>query len=206
MIPLTPKSSLTEAKYTKLLDDISNETMSALNRIFDDFDEDMPDELVTHFFSMYRYYEICDEDESVFLQCVSDIYNEHANYYKKILQAYKNDIDITKITERTSSRQDQSAGSKTSTGTSLVASTDKRYDLPNSQVTGQDGGYLSEKGTEDSVTNTNLNDRHTNAYNTSTTSKDNRDFISAKVEYLRHIRDIYEEFVSEFKECFILVY
>lgn len=206
MIPLMSKASLTEAKYTKLLKDVSQTKLTAISTLFSTF-ETNSDELYKHFLSKFRYYEIIDSDEDVFVQCITDIYEEHLNYFQSILTAYKKDIDIDDITTKTSTRTDTNEGEKESSGSTTTDNTHREYDLPNKVISSTDeNGYLTAKDTTNNTGTVSDSESHSNTYTSDNTSKDNKDFIRLKREYLAHIRDIYEEFTDRFYDCFIHVY
>ena len=65
---------LTEPIYTKLLKDVSTNVLDAIETTLDDeFSVAENVSMYDVFLSMYRYYEICDADETVFYQLVSDV-------------------------------------------------------------------------------------------------------------------------------------
>lgn len=205
MIPLMRPTKLTEAKYTKLLKDINVANLSSIQTLLSTFSNS--DDLYKHFISKYRYYEIADEDETVFLQLVTDVFDEHKDYYTKLLNSYLVDMDISELTTKTSMRDDSSSGTKTSTGSSTTGNVHKEYDLPNKTINPTDeNGYLTAKDTNDGTASVSDSETHSNTYGSSNTSTDNKDFIRLKKEYLAHVRDIYEEFTDRFYDCFLHVY
>ena len=205
MIPLMRPTKLTEAKYTKLYKDCGT-AQGAIHDYFSGFVQSN-DDLYKHFYAKYRYYEIADEDETVFIQLVKDCYDEHKDYFKKLLDSYNKDINIDDITKKLSSRSDTSSGSKANMGSTTTNNVHREYDLPNKAIDpDNENGYLTAKDTNDGSASVSDSETHSNTYGSSNISTDNKDFIRLKKEYLAHVRDIYEEFTDRFYDCFLHVY
>lgn len=205
MIPLMRKTSLTEAMYTKLLNDIGNDNLVSIKNTLHNFDN--TDNLYNHFISKYRYYEICCDDISVFLTVVSDVFNEHHDYYKQLLDTYNINLAVDKLTQKTSNRTDNNSAISANDGYTNTDNTHREFDLPNKTISSDDeDGYLTGKDTTGNEVEFHNGEARTNTYISDNTSVDNRDFIRLKREYLAHIRDIYEDFTDEFYDCFLHIY
>lgn len=205
MIPIIPQSSLTIAKYTKLLKDVTPSILTEINEVFATFGDDT--ELQDHFYAKYRYYEICDDSEEVFKQCVFDVFHEYYDYYTQVLTAYKNDISFEDILSRTTTRTDTSSTSENGSVETEGANVHREYDLPNKVVSQQsEDGYLTSKDTDSASSSSSNESSRENEYSSDITNTDNREFVRLKQEYLKHIRDIYEEFTNKFEECFLHIY
>lgn len=200
--------SLVSAKYTKLLKDVSTETLNAIETLFSSFDkDDTNNELYNHFISMYRFNEICIDDEALFLTIIEDTFNEHKDYYTQVLEAYKKDINIDDITSKSSNRTDTNNGTQNESGNTSGSNTTRKYDLPNKVINpNEEDGYLTAKDKNESTGTVQDTKTHNNTYTSTNNSKDNRDFIRLKKEYLSHIRSIHEEFADRFSDCFLHIY
>ena len=104
---------LNKAKYTTLLKDIDTEVLDRIADVMGDFNTE--NELFDMFMSKYRYYEICDKDEEVFLQCVTDVYNEHVQYYTELMTNYTKEYDYATGNKKTMSRTDTTESNKNGT-------------------------------------------------------------------------------------------
>ena len=205
MIPMITVADLTKAKYTKLFNDISPENKEVLIGLFAGFGTAF--KLEDHIYAKYRYYEICNENEDVFIQCMKDTYNEYVDYYTELLNIYLKTIDFDTILNKSSTRTDSSATQEAGTVSGSNDTTHKEYDLPNKVVDPtNENGYLTSKDTTGVSTSGNTATSRNNSYSSTNLSKDNRDFIKLKVEYLNHIRDIYDDFADRFYDCFLHIY
>lgn len=211
MIPWTIPAKINEAKYTKLLKDISVNTWSVIAMAFADNNipapNDFANDLLDHFRATYRYYEICDKDESVFSQAVVDTFREWHEYYEQLYTAYQNDINFEDIAKKISTRADASNNTTNAMGANEGHTTTREYDLPNKVIDpDSEDGYLTGKNKSDTNNTANSTEVRSNQYTSNNTSTDNRMFIRLKEEYLRHIRDIFEEFTNKFEDCFIHIF
>lgn len=205
MIPVIPKVDLNEAKYTTLLNDISDESKTTLETLLDAFGTD--EMLTAIFYAKYRYYEICDKDESIFLQCVNDVYDEHKKYYLELLENYNKEYDYATGNKRIVSRDDSAVASHNKDVSGKSESTSKEYDLPNKTVDPNDEfGYLTgadknENENQVSDVGSSTSDSHSDV---TTIYAD--EFLDLKRKYLAQIRNVYSEFADKFKDCFLHIY
>lgn len=197
--------SLTEAKYTKLYINTLPSTKTGIQAIFLNFNHDS--DLYNMFLSMYRYYEICDEDDTVFISCISDKFNEYKAYYKELYDNYTKEYDYAVGNKKVVSRSDTSHSESDDNVVSSNASTDKQYDLPNKVVDpDEENGYLTGKDTHDGSSSVNNTTDHDSTYGSTITTEYKDEFLTLKRQYLNQIRNLYHEFCEKFKECFIQIY
>lgn len=205
MIPVIPKVDLTEAKYTKLYKDIDAETKLAVDTLLDSFGEDeWLSKLVE---AKFRYYEICDEDEDVFFQVMSDTFYLHVQYYTELLENYQKEYDYATGNKRIVSRDDNGSAThaKNVSGTSNTRT--DNYSLPNRVIDPNDEkGYIT-----DAEITKNSNDVNDTGASSSETHSDITtiyadEFLDLKRKYLSQIRNVYSEFADKFKDCFLHIY
>lgn len=214
MIPRTEPTKLTEAKYTKLLKDVSEATANSVVNILEDFDDalteasiEIPVPLTTLFFSKWRFYEINDEDETTFVQCVQDTYNEHANYYLEVAKNYFKEYDYMTGAKRRVDRHDDSTRVGSDTGTVTTDGDTKNYDLPNKVVNQQsEDGYLTDKTKDHNTVTNNLQDYSDTDYDSDITSYLDNEILDLKRKYMTQIRNVINEFADKFKDCFLMIY
>lgn len=171
MIPVTEKSSVTVAKYTKLFNDVFNEVPNPSKASFiayveRDFKPDgytgqspnqkYANELIDDIISKYKYYEICDEDEQVFWQCMTDVFCEYVHLYNEYLTRYLKDKDIDTLFTRTSDRKDNTSRWGTEDGTTSASDSG----LTSSSGTTSTTKEGSSEGTSSKEENTNRDTTH----------------------------------------------
>lgn len=205
MIALIPKVSLTEAKYTKLLNDIGEDTYDEIHDLFQAFDE--TEGLIDMFYSMYRYYEICDIDETVFLQCITDVYKEYHDYYLELKTNYDKEYDYSTGNKRIVQRQDSSSSESSRSAEGTSNNTNREYDLPNKVVDpNTEDGYLTGKTTDNGGNTLDESKTASAELDSSVTTIFADEFLDLKRKYLNQIRNVYKEFVDKFKVCFLHIY
>lgn len=200
---LTP--SITTAKYTKLLNDISIETYNNIQELLSQFDEFNPSEdsvsLFEMFINKYRYYEINDIDEDVFGECVNDVYHEYFPYYKELAINYNKQYDYALGNKRTVI----TAGSSSNTVDTTDNNSTKNYDLPHKQVSEgatTTSGYMTDRRDNENT----INQEGSTQNESSTTYEYDNEFLDLKRKYLAQIRNLNSEFVSRFSDCFIHIF
>lgn len=153
------------------------------------------------FKSRYYNYELGLETIPLFKEAIQNIFITKETEYKERLNVWfqeRNQL-ITKYAKLDISRNDKFIGTYSYSG----YTTDKTIitDLPNKNTTNE---YPSEKdnstGSSDYNTNTNnfryTNDSHVN----------NRELLDIKREYMNLVRNIYLEFMEDYKTCFCLLW
>lgn len=220
---ITP--SITQAKFTKLMKDVSSDTWNAFKlysiQLFDNYislyitqyeeqydaDGALTKELWSMIMTKYRYYEINDNDEQVWLQCMKDIFDEYRTYYLDVAFNYYRQFNIDLSTKRIVERNDSSVAIKDGESTYSADNDTKTYDLPHRQVDDPtSSGYMTDKTVNTDSSTTSDSSKAENAYNSKVETTNNRDFISLKTEYLSQIRNLISEFAERFSDCFIQIY
>lgn len=133
MIPRTPKAYLNKALYTKLFRDAIfpeyplgrasegwNEFYNELISTYDDITE-LAYEMINDIQNKYWFYEICDEDDETFWQCILNTFTEFQKYYHDLYITYLKDKDIDTLFTRTSDRKDNTSRWGTEDGTTSAS-------------------------------------------------------------------------------------
>lgn len=129
--------------------------------------------------SMWNAYEISGETIGEFKMFMIDTFNEHKQYYEEMLTAYEKEFDYSDATKRTV--------------TTSGSDKDIHVDLPNKQIDTDDIYKYPNDGNKREVSSTNE-------------VEDGALFLRAKREYLRQVRNLYNEFAYKFKDCFIHIF
>lgn len=194
---------INKANYTTLLKDIDSEKLQAIQTLMNGFTTNSG--LYDMFMSVYRFYEINDKDEDIFVQCVTDTYNEYHDYYKELFDNYTKAYDFATQNKRTTTRTDTSQSAKQEIVSNTNNGKTEHFDLPNKTVSSPDG-YLDEV-TKDSGTNTTTGSTNgSNNYGSEVITQYDNEFLDLKRQYLNQIRNVYHEFCDKFKDCFIQIY
>ena len=208
MIHLEMKEpQINKANYTTLLKDISVESKELIKALFRQFLGTSNDDLYDIFFAKFRYYEINDIDENVFIQCVTDTYTQYSKYYKEIYDNYTKAYDIKLDNKRVTSRSDTSSSQKQEIVNTTSANTNKHYDLPHKTV--QDelvDGYVDDVTKDNGSNNTTGSGNSSNTYGSIVTTQYDNEFLSLKRQYMAQIRNVYDEFCYQFNDCFLKIY
>lgn len=200
-----PNTKLATAKYTTLLKDVTENTLSSITLLFNTFG--VQETLLNMFLSKYRYNEICDKDESIFIQCVTDVFNEYKDYYTEMLTNYTKQYDYATGNKKVITRTDSSHSEGVSDTTNTNNSANRNYDMPNKVVNPDDeSGYLTSKDTHDGNSNVNTENENSSTYDSSVTTEYKNEFLDLKRKYLSQIRNLYSEFADRFMDCFLHVY
>lgn len=193
------------ANYTKLLKDVTPSVLSSISNLFNATfpSVNSSQSLYDIFIAMWRYYEICEEDESMFLQMVTDTYNENKDYFKELYDNYTKQYDYALGNKRVMERHDASHSEGTFDGDVTDDKTTSDYDLPNKVVSETSAdGYMTGKtvdGSHQIVDNENSKD---STYDSVITHTYDNEFLDLKKKYLAQIRNVYREFAEKFDVCF----
>lgn len=197
---------LTEANYTKLYRDlnifIKTQIRTLLDRNFlaTDFTERM-----SHVFeAKYNFYELCTDNDQIFVECVTNVYTEYINYYKELYDNYKKQYDYALGNKRTMARHDVSHSERDITTSTSDSGTRKDYDLPNKVVdpTSEDG-YLTGKSVNSGEGTSRDAGSKDSTYDSTIINTYDNEFLDLKKKYLAQIRNLYEEFAEKFSDCFL---
>lgn len=196
---------LSKANYTKLYKDISQASKDAIDAIFlQHFSFSIPLSLYTVFESMWRFYEICDADEEVFVKCIHDVYNEHCNYYRELYINYTKEYDYMLGNKRTMERHDAAHSEHSSDNADSGTGSKTGYDLPNKVVNPTTAdGYATEKTVDTAQNEAHETGERDSTYDSTVTHTYDNEILDLKKKYLEQIRNIYREFSSKFSDCFL---
>lgn len=129
------------------------------------------------FTAYFNDYEIGGETPRMFEDDLLDCYNMNIKYYQEYINIYEDKINY--LDGYISTIEETNHGQN------------KDYDLPHKQVSSEEG-YLSKMSKND---------------NSSTyTKKGGVNVVDQKFNYLKKLKNVYKEFVEQFKCCFLLVY
>ena len=196
---------INEANYTVLFKDISTDNMNAIQLLFSTFNSNY--DLYNMFISMYRYYEINDSDESVFKQCVIDVFNEYKSYYKELYDNYTKQYDYATGNKRVVSRSDTSSSTKQEIVNTSSSNDSKHYDLPHKTVDDTiTDGYIDDITKDSGSGSSTGSGNSSNTYGSIVTTQYDNEFLSLKRQYLAQIRNVYREFCLKFNDCFLKIY
>lgn len=158
MIPRTPKAYLTEALYTMLFKDMTdNATVKAyITSSLTINDIDFGTELINDIMAKYRYYEVCDADPEVFWQCYLDTFNEHYHYYKDYLTQYIKNKNIEDLFVREHERHDETSRWGSESGTASMSDSEQGTTSGTVETSKEGNESSSVSGTE-SVTSSGTN-------------------------------------------------
>lgn len=203
LFPQMKNPSIDKANYTTLLKDVSEDKLNQIKTAFLTFNNN--NDLFDMFMVMFRYYEINDESEDVFVQCVLDTYNEHLKYFKELYDNYTKEYDYATGNKRIVSRSDSSESSKTEDITNTDNNTRSHYDLPNKTVQSPDG-YIDDVTKDNGGSTSNADTNSSHSYESSVTTEYKNEFLTLKRQYLNQIRNINREYCERFHDCFLSVY
>lgn len=167
--------------------------------------DDVPN-LYEMFYAKYRFYEINDVDENIFVISVQDTFNQHKDYYIQLARAYYKMFDFTTANKRRVQRED-SGTTQVNTSTESEGNTENdTYGLPNKQVNTLKDGYLTnvEKGSSHDAADS-TREGTTSLVSDVVTTYDN-EYLDLKRQYVRQLRNLMLEFVDKFEDCFLHVY
>ena len=208
-----------EAKYTKLFNDwaaiVPNPTIPystyayiLQQQVFNQspFDNTKAQKLFSELISVFRYYEIGSDDDTEFLQFLTDVFKEYSQYYYDIISNYEKEYDYALNNKRVITKNDK----LNMVGNTNVVNENKdkqtEYQLPNKVI---DDSYRSTPSNivdTDSKNNNDKNYTNDTSRDTVTTTEFNNEFIDLKNKYMNQIRNVYREFAMKFKDCFYQVY
>lgn len=147
-----------------------------------------------------------DSDLTPFIEDVIDVFDKYKTYYSELLTNYNKAYDYATGNKRRTTMENTWNREGETSNTTVSSGEHTEYELPN-KVT--DVNYKSTPSSIDTdtgnATNTGTNSSTTTGTTETVVTYDN-EFLDLKRKYLNQIRNVYEEFADEFKECFYLVY
>lgn len=130
-----------------------------------------------------------------------------APYYNELIANYNKAYDYSINNKKVVSREDHytRGGTTEVEGTNTGQHVD--YDLPNKNVNPDTyRNNPSELSTDDVESSNTTTIDHTSDGTSDIVTTYNNEFLDLKRKYLNQIRNVYEEFADEFKECFYIIY
>lgn len=155
------------------------------------------------FKSMYNLYDIGGETIGLFKLMIENRFNLKKRYYQDLLNEYNKEIDYLDGYVENETLIDSSTDNGTSSSSSNTNDNDTIYDLPYKQT---ENMYATKKNTGDRNSTLQNTSENTKSKNVTRNKKGSVNVLEQKIKYLKYIRNIYEEFAKEFKDCFVLVY
>ena len=150
--------------------------------LLDDFEldtEEQTNKFIEVFRAKWDLYDIGGETIELFKSFIDNRFKLKKEYYQQLLNEYETEFNYLD-------------GRKTTTAYYESVNTDNtNYDLP--RKTGAEGT---------ATTKENVNGTH----NYTRTLTGDVDVLDLKSRYLKYIRNIYEDFAEDFKDCFSLIY
>ena len=203
MIPTIRLNDPYYPKYTIIFRDSLWVTKNRISEILSQFDG--TDKLFEMVLSKYALYEIVLGDVFVLYDMFNDIYNEHSQYYKELLENYNKAYDYAIGNKRRTIRHDHSSNEKDSNRNASSTDINDEYDLPNKKVNTPEG-YLTGRNKSNISDNSNYSEAGENDYDSEVSVIYDNEFLDLKRKYLAQIRNVYSEFAEKFNECFIKVF
>lgn len=129
-----------------------------------------------------------------------------APYYNELISNYNKAYDYSTGNKRHTLREDswERSGEKSSSGSSN--GTHKEYELPNKVVAQDYQSTPSSIDTDNGTSSNSEEDSSTTTGTSETTVTYDNEFLDLKRKYLAQIRNIYEDYADEVKECFYLIF
>lgn len=193
--------------YTQKLDDVLKDYSQFIySRINNFVNTEHSEKLCDVIISMYRYYEIGDDDLDTFGTFITDVYQVNKDYYIELINNYEKEYDYALNNKRVVSKQDTI---DTDTDTTENNSYDGKHtdiELPNKVVSEDYEGYPNALSKDNDITSKHRVLDGTIQRTSTTTTEYNNEFLELKKQYLQQIRNVYEEFAKKFKECFYIIY
>ena len=206
---MTHEPKLSVANYTKLLKDISTETKGDISDLLTEFEfvydteNNLALTLEQVFYGKWNFYEICDSDENVFYQCLSDIVDVYKAEWHELLDNYSKAYDYATGNKRTMARHDQSESDMTGSSDDTSDSVTREYALPNKQVSNDlDDGYATGASKEHAELGNEKETHRESTYDSTIVHTYDNEFLDLKRKYMAQIRNLLEEFADKFSDCF----
>lgn len=151
----------------------------------------------------FKLYEIGLETPHLFQEALVNKLAVKKDYYLELIHAYETQVNMLDGLVSTTTTEHEGNGSNSNTVTPRTKTESIHYDLPRSTAS---DNHPSSKDTTEVVNGT---DSSSGTYldhfeNESTTKTGNA--IDQKVKYMKMLRNVWEEFVTEFKSCFLDLY
>lgn len=199
-----------ETEYAKLVS-----RLTTLVATFTDIDKDA---LLSAILNKYRINDINIPTKGVNQQYTNDEIDEFvddivsviilkAPYYNELIKNYKKEYDYATGNKKIVSREDHYTRNGTTRNVGIIDGTHTDYDLPNKNVTPStyfNNPSEASKDREDTDNTTTI--AHGSDGTSDITTTYANEVLDLKRKYLAQIRNVYEEYADECKECFYLIF
>lgn len=165
--------------------------------------EEQTNEFINTFKARYNLYDIAGETIPMFKLMLENRFNLKKKYYQDLINEYSKEIDYLQGIVETETISDETSNNGTSSSSSNATDTDTVYDLPYRQT---ENMYATKKVIGDRIGEVENNSSSSKTQTITRNKTGNINILEQKIKYLKYIRNIYEEFVNEFKDCFSLIY
>ena len=214
----TSRDSLTTMYKDFTNSDVYTELQDRLDDVLETFTDINRNDLLLAIFDKYRLSDINIPSKGINQEYTTDELNEFADdlvsiirlkapYYNELIKNYKKEYDYATGNKKIVAREDHYTRSGT---TEFEGSNDDKtvhYDLPNKNV--NPDTYASNPSEMDTDhgenSNTTTIDHASDGTSDIVTTYAN-EVLDLKRKYLAQIRNVYEEYADECKECFYLIY
>lgn len=164
-------------------------------------DSSIVNKLVNELRHLYRYWEICDEDNDVFLTLLKDKILSYKDYYLEMLTTYQTQINFLDGRKTTISSYGSSNASNT--GSSTSSTTNQDYLLPNKTINSGKGNLSQQNENSNMSGSTNTGN---SSYADTKTVTGDVDVVEAKQKMLKLIRNLYYEWAKKCEDCFMGIF
>lgn len=161
------------------------------------------DEFIKTFKARYNLYDIAGETIPMFKLMIENKFELKKKYYQELINEYEKEINYLDGIIESETISDNTSNNGTSSSSSNSTDTDTIYDLPYKQT---ENMYATKKVIGDRVGEVENNSTSSKTQTITRNKTGNINILEQKIKYLKYIRNIYEEFVNEFKDCFSLIY
>lgn len=168
-----------DPRYTETFLQFQENNPTALENIIVMSTTDRSNALISMLKAKYNVYEISAPNEALFIQYLKDTFNEYKDYYEELLDTYDKKYDIDDLNKRIVESE---------ITPDLV---EEHIDLPRSSATNNIPTTI---------------DKSKGSSSTESTTTDMSTLISLKNQYMRQVRNIYNEFAIRFMDCFLHIY
>lgn len=163
------------------------------------------------FMSRYDIYEIGGETIPLFKRYLENTFNMKKDYYQELINDYENKIDylngyVSHI-ETNDNYEHSELYNRNNTAENVTTDNTNNIDLPNKQTNAE---YITSKVKRDNSQNVDISEV---TKNTRTRKNDvivNKtggvNILQQKEYYQKYLKNVYLDFVDEFKTCFVLIY
>lgn len=155
------------------------------------------------FKSMYNLYDIAGETIPLFKLMIENRFNLKKTYYQKLIDEYEKEFDYMEGIVENETISDTTNDTGTSNSTSTSGDNDTIYDLPYKQTNTTYATKKLENSRNSDLTNTSESNKQKDITRTKSGGVNT---LEQKIKFLKYIRNIYEEFCKEFRDCFAIIY